>query len=125
MPEEVPELKIGLEPLHEVWRDEGRPVFRTLTHLMQEPAVPGVPMDDASVEINHDPPEQVLDSRIEGVQQGRQCGELDWIGILGAALLQQRTMDFQKLSQLSLLDGDLISQLRPHVEGIPCSVDTW
>ena len=123
MSEEVPKLEIGLELLHKVWRDKWRPGFCAFGHLVQKPPVPGVPMDDASVEIDHDPAKQILDSRVERVQQGCQSGELNGAWVLGTAFLQEGTMDFQKLSQLSLLDGDLLSQFRPHVEEVPCFAD--
>ncbi len=56
MPEEMPELKIRLELLHDVRRDERRSSFVALGHLLQQTAVPSVPMFYIAVELDSDPP---------------------------------------------------------------------
>src|SRR6185295_2284221 len=107
MPEEMPELKIRLELLHYLRRDEGRSNFATHRHLLQKATVPGISVCHATVELDRDTAKQVLGSCVERMQQRSQGGELDGARLLRATLLKKRTMQLQKVLQLSFLNFDL------------------
>ena len=78
----MPELKIGLKLLHYLRRDEGRSNFVTHRHLLQKPAVPGISVCHATVELDRDTTKQVLSSCVERMQQRSQSGELDGTRLL-------------------------------------------
>ena len=56
-------------------------------HLLQKPPMPGIALNGSTIKLDCNPSEHILESRVKGVQQGRESGELDYIGLLGAALV--------------------------------------
>lgn len=71
------------------------------------------------VDLDGNPPDDVLNSRVHGMEEGRQGRELDRVGLLRLAFSQEPLVDREKLLKLLLLDGDLAPQVRPHAEARP------
>ena len=114
-------LQVGLETLEEIARNDCRPASPVFDHLKEEPAMPAVSFVNSSVDLDGDPAKEIFDSRIEGVQERGEGRQLDGAGHLSPDLIEERLMDRQQLLELSLFDGNLILEIRPHAGGIPSS----
>jgi hypothetical protein len=112
----MPELQIGLQPLEETGGDHRRPMSSSFGHLQEETAMPTLPLPDPAIGFNGDPAKQVFDACIEGMQERGESRELDGVRRLGSRLTQERLMKRQQLLELSLFNGDLILEIRPHAE---------
>ena len=86
-----------MKPVVKLQGDDGRSRLSRLSHLLQETPVPMIPLQRSAINFNGHSAEEVLHSRIERVEQGRQSRQLDWIRLLRSALLQERPMDIQQL----------------------------
>ena len=85
--------------------------------------MPAVPFIDSTVDLDRDSAEQVLDAGVERVQERGESRELNGARCLRPDLIEERLMERQESLELSLFDGNLILEIRPHAGGIPSFSD--